>query len=195
MGNLNLPPRAAEPTRHRICVTELEQMAAAGIFAEDDRIELIEGDLIEMAPIGSYHAGIVNQLMAQLHPTARNAVLTVQNPLQLSDLSEPEPDLMLLRYRDDFYRHAHPTAADVLLLIEVSDTTARFDREVKLPLYAEHGVVEVWLIDLPHQALECYRQPLTEERRYGELRRITQGAITPETQPHITLQVDTLWAT
>jgi Uma2 family endonuclease len=134
------------PRRHLINVEQYYRMAEAGVLAPDARVELIEGEIIELAPIGSGHAGIVNFLQRKFDRTiGEHAVATVQQPLRLGDRSEPQPDLMLLRPRDDFYRNSHPTAADVLLLIEVSDSTLRFDRGEKAALYARHGVCEVWI--------------------------------------------------
>lgn len=146
--------------RHQLTVDEYHRMADAGILAPDARVELIEGEVIDMAPMKSRHASVVRQLTDLLTRTlGRAAQVSCQLPLRLGDRSEPEPDIALLRSRPDYYRHAHPTAADVLLLIEVSDTTSRLDREVKLPLYARHGVTEVWIVDLDAAMLRVYRSP------------------------------------
>ena len=150
-------------TRHRITVADYYRMGEAGIFAPNARVELIEGEVIDMAPIGSKHGSAVKRLVALLTAAlGPRAIVSVQDPLRLSDLSEPEPDLMLLRPRDDFYAGAHPSAADVLLLIEVADTSARYDREIKLPLYARHGVPEVWIVDLDAHLLRFFRSPVGE---------------------------------
>lgn len=155
MGALSEPPVML---RHRLTVDEYYRMAEVGLLAPDARVELIEGEIIDMAPMKSKHAGVVNELSARLHEAAgRRGVITCQTPLRLSNRSEPEPDLMLLRPRADGYTASHPTAADVLLLIEVADTSLRYDREIKLPLYARHRVAEVWIIDLEAGSVQICR--------------------------------------
>jgi Uma2 family endonuclease len=148
------------PQRHPISVDEYLRMGEAGVFAPEARLELIEGEIIEMPPIGSPHAGTVALLDRLLARAAGDqAFVWVQNPLRLGERSMPQPDLALLKPRPDSYRRSHPTAADVLLAIEVSDTTARFDMETKLPLYARHGIRELWIVDLNEQAIRVYREP------------------------------------
>jgi Uma2 family endonuclease len=151
------------PQRHRLTVAEYYRMAEAGILGEDDRVELIEGEIIDMPPIGTDHTSVVKRLNSIF---ARNvgvrAIVSVQDPIRLNPRSEPQPDIALLRYRADFYRHAHPGPEDVLLLVEVADSSLRYDREVKLPLYARHGIPEVWIVDLEHRRLEIYRRPAEE---------------------------------
>lgn len=147
-------------TRHRLTVADYHRMGEAGIFAPDARVELIEGAVVDMPPIGTRHASAVTRLLrAATSAVGTTAIVSAQNPVRLSDLSEPEPDLMLLKPRDDFYSGAHPTAADVLLLIEVADTSARYDREIKLPLYARHGIAEVWIVDLDARRVRFFRMP------------------------------------
>jgi Uma2 family endonuclease len=147
--------------QHRLfSVRDYYRMAEAGILGEDDRVELIEGEIIEMAPIGPRHASTVDRLTAVLSESAHGkAIVRVQSPLRISEVSEPQPDLMLLQPRDDFYSHNHPTPGDVLLLIEVADSSAGYDRSVKLPLYAGAGVQEVWLIHVGLPEVETYREP------------------------------------
>ncbi len=135
-------------------------MGEVGILNPGDRLELLEGEIYEMSPIGSPHAACVDTLAYLLHELAnRRYVVRVQNPVRLNDLSEPQPDVALVRWRDDFYRQAHPTPADVLLLIEVADSTVETDRSFKLPLYAKAGVPEVWIVNLPDEVLEIYAGP------------------------------------
>jgi Uma2 family endonuclease len=138
-------------------------MAEVGILRPDARVELIEGEIIDMAPNGSRHAGTIDQLAAifgGLERPARDRVMVrVQNPVRLDEHSEPEPDVALLRPRADFYKSAHPRPPDVLLIIEVSVTSLRYDREIKVPLYARNGIREVWVIDLDGQSLIRYRDP------------------------------------
>jgi len=151
---------AVKIERRPFTVHEYYRMAEAGILGEDDRVELIEGEIVEVPPIGSHHASVVKRLNTLLSELARGkAVVSVQDPLQLSDRSEPQPDLMLLQPRPDFYGEFHPRPADVLLLIEVADTTADYDRFTKLPLYARAGIAEVWIIDIGAGEVEMYRAP------------------------------------
>jgi Uma2 family endonuclease len=150
-------------TRRKFDVGEYYRLAEAGILREDDRVELIEGEIVQMVPIGSGHSGTVNRLnYALLRAAGDRAVVTVQNPLRLSDTSEPIPDFLVLRPRPDFYADSHPTAADVLVLIEVAQSSLRYDRGVKLPLYARHGVPEVWIVDLAGRVVEVHRKPGAE---------------------------------
>jgi Uma2 family endonuclease len=133
-------------------------MGEVGILAPDARVELIDGEIIDMAPPGSLHAGIVDQLVLVLgSAVAGRALLRVQNPLRLDDHSEPQPDISVLRGRADFYKSGHPRPADVLLVVEVADTSLRFDRDDKIPLYARHRIPEVWLVDLRAKRLVRYR--------------------------------------
>jgi Uma2 family endonuclease len=132
----------------------------AGILEEDARVELIEGDLIDMAPIGSLHAGMVARLGRILTlATVGQALVYAQSPIVCGEHSEPQPDIALLRPRADDYTEALPVPSDVLLLIEVADRSLRYDREIKVPLYARHRIAEVWLIDLPQRRIEVCREP------------------------------------
>ena len=146
--------------RHKLDVRGYYRMAETGIIAAGEHVELIEGEIIERAPIGSEHSAAVGSLITDLAlAAAGRALVWAQNPLRLSDLDEPQPDVMLLKPRADRYRSAHPTAADVLLLIEVSQTSLSYDRKVKLPLYARHGVPEVWILNIGDSVVEVYRDP------------------------------------
>jgi Uma2 family endonuclease len=147
----------------RFTVDEYHRMGAAGILREDDRVELIEGEIVEMTPIGSRHAGQINRLNSLLAARlGSDAIVAVQNPVRLSATSELQPDVALLRPRADFYRNAHPGPADVLLIIEVADTSIEADRRVKVPLYAKAGIAEVWLLDLTSNRVVVYRRPTPE---------------------------------
>ena len=146
-----------EISRYYFSVAEFERMGEAGVFTKDARLELIEGEIIEMSPIGSRHAACVKFLSRFLNRTVGDiALVSTQDPIRLNDFSEPEPDLALLRLSDDFYRDAHPTPADVLLIIEVADTTLAYDRQVKMPLYAKAGIAESWIINLTEEQIEVY---------------------------------------
>lgn len=160
--------------RHKIDVREYYRMAEVGILTRDDRVELIEGEIVDMVPIGSPHSGAVNSLLGRLAVAAGDrATVTAQSPLRLSDSSEPQPDFMLLKPRTDFYRKAHPTPADVLLLVEVAQSSLAYDRKVKLPLYARHGVPEVWIVNIGEGVVEVYRDP--KDDAYRAVARAARG--------------------
>jgi Uma2 family endonuclease len=147
-------------TRHKISVDEYYRMAEVGLLAPDARVELIEGEIVDMAPIGSGHSGSVSLLTQRfVRAVGERAVVMVQGPIRLGPRSEPQPDLAILQPRADFYRRGHPAAADVLLLIEVSDTTLKYDLETKVPLYARHGIPAVWVLDREHRRLRRFRTP------------------------------------
>ncbi len=150
----------ASVTHHRFTVDEYEQMIEKGILTENDRIELICGEIVEKMVIGPLHSAVVNRLNRLL--TIRlidSAQISIQNPIVLGD-SQPEPDVSLLLPRDDYYATSKPKASDVLLVIEVADTSLIYDREVKLPMYARGGIEELWIINLTEFKIEVYRQPL-----------------------------------
>ena len=153
--------------RRRFTVEEYHQMTESGILTREDRVELINGEIISMSPINSPHAGCVKRINALFTRILREqVVVSVQDPLVVNDFSEPEPDVMLLKHRDDFYADAHPRPTDVYLLIEVADSSLPIDREVKLPLYAQAQIPEVWIINLAERTIEGYRSP--SEGRYQE---------------------------
>lgn len=136
------------------------KMAESAIFQESDRLELIRGEIIEMSPVGTRHASCVNklnQLLAKKLPT--ETIVSVQNPIVLTNNSEPQPDLVILKYRPDFYANEHPHPEDILLLIEVSDSSIEYDQNVKIPLYAENKISEVWLVNLNDNCVEIYQKP------------------------------------
>jgi Uma2 family endonuclease len=150
----------AEVKRRRFTVDEYYRMAEAGILKVGEHVELIEGDVVTMCPIGSWHASGVDRLNYGFSTRlAGRALVRVQSPIRLSDNSEPEPDIALLRLRDDFYATAHPFPADVLLVVQVADTSLRFDRDTKISLYAASGIPEVWLVDLEASQVTVYRDP------------------------------------
>ncbi len=150
----------AEPIKRLFTVSEYHSLADAGILTEDDRVELIEGEIFQMAAIGNRHAGCVNRLNRLLGRAAGDrALVAVQNPVLLDGGSEMEPDISVLEPRADDYSTSHPTPVDIHLLIEVADTSARFDRFRKLPVFARNGIPEVWLVDLTAGRIEVYRNP------------------------------------
>lgn len=146
--------------KRKFTVEEYNLMAEARVFKESDRLELIAGEIIEMSPVGMRHAACVRRLDTLLNQKlAGRAIVDTQNPIVLNNTSEPQPDVALLKLRADFYEAAHPRPVDCFLLVEVGDSTIDYDREVKIPLYAQSGIIEVWLIDLNGEAIEVYRQP------------------------------------
>jgi Uma2 family endonuclease len=171
-------------------VAEYHRMAEAGILGEDDRVELIEGEIVEMAPLGSRHAGTVKRLLDNFIPlqVAGRIILSVQDPLRLDEHSEPQPDLTLLRPRADFYTATHPGPQDVLLVVEVAETSAESDRAVKVPLYARFGVPEVWLVDLAAACLAVYRHPTPQGYQLVQTLRVGESA-SPVLLPDLVLAV------
>lgn len=172
--------------RYLLEVDRYEQMVEAGIFTPDDKIELIEGELVNKMPIGIKHAARVKRIARFFnHRFFEQVLVGVQDPIRL-DYSEPEPDITLLRLRDDFYESGHPTPADILLIIEVADSTLRSDRVNKIPIYARNGIAEVWLLDADKNRLEIYTQPVNGE--YKGVRLVAPDeAITIQLLPEVTL--------
>jgi Uma2 family endonuclease len=166
---------ALQLTRRRFTVTEYYQMARAGILGEDDRVELIDGEIVQMAPIGEPHSGgVIRFTWLFTQRLGDVALVSAQNPIHLDDYNEPQPDIALLRPRPDFYASAHATPADILLLVEVAETSARLDRRVKVPLYARAGIQELWLADLGRDLLTVYRDPTPDG--YRTSRTLRRGA-------------------
>jgi len=152
---------ALHPGRRLLSVEDYHRMGEAGILAPDERVELIDGEIIAMSPIGRMHRGLVNHLTRLLiEAVGTRAIVQVQSSIRLSDRSEPEPDVALLCPRADFYKRAVPGPTDVLLLIEVSDSTLTHDRDTKVPLYAKAAVPEVWIVDVRGERLVTYREPV-----------------------------------
>ena len=175
--------------RRRFTVDEYYRMAEAGVLHEDDPVELLDGAIIEMAPIGDRHFGCV--LFAQRWFERRlgdRAFVSVQGPVRLSSGSEPEPDIVLLRPRPDYFRSGKPGPADVLLLIEVADTTLAYDRDVKLRFYAESGIREVWIVDLNASRVLVYRGPT--DLTYAQVLVVERdGTLSPLAFPDLLLSV------
>jgi Uma2 family endonuclease len=181
-----------EPARRRFNVSEYYRMAEVGILRRRERVELIDGDILVMCPIGNRHAGCVIRLTNLLAVTlAGRALVSAQNPFSIDDHNEPEPDLAVLTPRPDCYTSAHPSPEEILWLIEVMDTSAAYDRGKKLGLYARAGVREVWLVDLNRQVVEAYRRPVGEV--YTESRVHARGqSFAPEVFPDVALGVDAI---
>jgi len=181
------------PQRHRLSVEQFEQMFAAGILRAEDRVELIRGELIEKMNIGNDHVVIFNRLnMAFASRLANRCIVSIQNPVILSE-SMPQPDVAVFKYRDDFYAGGRPSIADVLLLIEVAESSLRFDREVKLPLYAEAGVQEYWIVDVVGRTVEVCRGP-RKDGTFAE-RRLFDGdaAVSVLVLPDVSLKLSDIF--
>jgi Uma2 family endonuclease len=185
---------ATEPVAHLFTVEEYEAMGRAGVLSEGARLELLRGEIVEMTPIGSPHASVVNRLTRLLvSALGERAVVAVQNPVVLNDVSEPRPDLAVLRPRADFYASAHPRAGDVLLVIEVADTTGSWDRRVKRPLYAAAGVPEVWIVDVAERVVEVALEPVADTYQHV-VRAGTDVTVAPAAFPDISIKVADLFS-
>jgi Uma2 family endonuclease len=183
---------AVQIERRLFTTNEYEQMIQAGVFGEDERLELIAGEIIEMTPISSGHAGHVNRLVRLFTRLLGDRALTaVQNPIQLGEHSEPQPDLALLRPRADDYIDSHPRAEDVLLLIEVCETSLDYDRKIKAPLYARSGIVEVWLVSLIDHCVEVYREPRPTGYRTHDVLQL-DDSISPLAFPDTTVDMSAI---
>lgn len=164
--------------RRLFTVSDYYKMAEAGILSPDDRVELIGGEILKMSPIKSQHAGIVNELSELLILALfGRAIVTVQNPLRINKQSEPEPDIIVAKYRKDKYRDDHPKPEDVFLLIEVADSSLAFDRNVKTPLYAQAGIPEYWIVNLNDRQIEIFRQPAEADYQEKKIVKHTETAI------------------
>lgn len=182
---------AVQLLRRSFTVEEYHRMAQAGVLREDDRVELLDGEILQMAPIGSRHAACVARLTALFARVQAKGIVWVQNPIRLGECSETQPDPALLRSRADFYSQAHPGSADVLLVVEVAEGSANMDREVKVPLYARAGIPEAWLMDLAGECMEVFRKPSLQG--YQEVRRFRHGdRLAPHAFPDLDLAAQDL---
>jgi Uma2 family endonuclease len=176
--------------RYRFTVDQYHRMGKAGIFHPECRVELVNGEIFEMSPIDPWHAGVVNWLTHRfITGLSGRAIVPVQNPTTVDPRSEPQPDLMLVKPRDDFYRTAHPTPEDALLVIEVANTSLPHDRRRKLPLYARTGVAEVWIVNRRADAVDIFRDPSPAGYR-DQLRRGRGEHVAPSAFPDLRLSVD-----
>lgn len=181
---------SAVMTHHRLSVDDLYKMLEVGILSEDDRVELIEGELINMSPMGPLHAGVGDYLEDILRTSLQQqAFVRVQKPIRLNQQNELEPDISVIKRADDFYRNRHPSPTDVYLLIEIADSSLAKDRKIKLPLYATHNIPEVWIVDLIDQRLEVYRQPLSTQKIYSETARYGDGIVSPQQFTEVQVEV------
>jgi len=179
-----------ELQRRRFTADEYHRMAEAGVLRADDRVELVDGEIVEMTPIGSRHAACVDRLMVLLQRCAEGRdILRVQGPIRLDAHSEPQPDLAVLKRRADFYASAHPGPDDVILVVEVADASLRYDRDIKVRLYARAGIRETWLVDLQNERVDVFTDPTP--LGYRESRQIRRGErLTSEALPAASLLVD-----
>lgn len=185
---------SAELQKWHFNVEQYYRLAEAGVLKPDDRVELIEGEIIRMPAISSFHAASVSRLHYELNPVSRNQfIASIRSPVRLSNSSEPLPDIALLKPRHDFYAERHPEPEDVLLIIEVADTTLLSDRNVKIPLYARFGIPESWLINLPEKVIEVYHDPV--DGRYRKSLKFKHGdVLSSPTVPGLSLKVDDIIA-
>lgn len=182
-----------EAAHWRFTVDEYHKMAEAGILCEDDPVELIDGEIVQMSPIGSRHVASVSLVNEAAFAQIRrgSAVVISQSPVRLDEHSEPEPDLAVLRFRADHYAGALPKPEDVLLVLEVADSSLTYDRRTKLPLYAGAGIPEAWLLDLEGETLERHTNPAGG--RYGTVARAVRGQeLASTTVEGLVLRVDEL---
>ena len=176
----------------KFTVAEYYRMAEAGILHHTERVELIEGEVLVIAPLGHRHAGVMRRVARLFHHAARDAVtVSVQNPIHLGERSEPQPDIAILRFREDDYLDAHPGPDDILLVIEVSDTTLAYDVAVKVKLYADANIPETWVMNLPGDCLEGFSEPGPQGyARHTTYRRGER--ISPASRPDLEFAVDDL---
>ena len=181
-----------EVNKKRFTVDEYYQMAAAGILRPEDRVELIDGEIVQMSPIGDRHAlcvMIANNLFARALGAA--ALINVQNPLRLNKYTEPQPDIVVLKPRADYYKHKKIRAEDTLLVVGVSDSSIRYDQKIKVPRYAEAGIPEVWIENLQVDELLVYRD--LAEHRYSVCKTLRRSdSVSPRAFPDVSFRIDDL---
>lgn len=180
-----------EAATHRFTVEDYYRMAETGILKPDARVELIEGEIVDMMPIEPFHAGSGSELNGLFAGLSRGRwIVWNQYPLRIDEHSEPQPDLMLIRTPAKKYKQSHPTPEDVILLVEISDTTLRKDREVKLPLYAKAGIEEMWILNVPEKQIEVYRDP--NYLGYETKIVVREGRLAPAAFPDAEIDVEEL---
>lgn len=188
---MNSVPDAVK--KHLLSVDDYHAMAQAGLFPEQPKVELINGVIFDMPPIGPAHGSVVKQLIKRFtHAVKDEAIVSVQDSIRLGDLSEPQPDICLLQNQKNYYSDAIPQAHNVLLLVEVAHSSLDFDSTTKARLYAAHGVIEYWLVDVANQQLRIYKQPHKE----GYQQVLTLSAPSchcPDALPHISVDMSGLF--
>lgn len=180
----------AQLKQHRFSLERYEAMIERGILTEDDRVELIHGAIVDVSPVGDRHTACVKRLIRLFAEIPAQAVtVSIRDPVALPPDSEPEPDAALLKPREDFYERAKPRGQDVLLIVEVADSSLQFDRDVKMPLYAQAGICEAWLVDVDARVVEVYTEP--RDGRYSQLHTYRAGEkIIPAAFPEYSFSVD-----
>ena len=188
MTTTALPTQTVAPSRRRFTVEEYCAMADAGILGEEEHIELLDGEIFVMPPINPPHEDGTTRLSSDLIYRLRDrAWVRVQNSLRLNDYGLPEPDILIVRLRHDYHR-VRPTPADVLLVIEIADSSLRYDRELKLPRYAAAGIPEVWIANVPARHVEAFHDPV--DGAYQSSRIVpADGRISPRAFPDVALTV------
>lgn len=181
--------------RHRFSVADYNRMGEVGILTEDDRVELLDGEIRTMSPVDAKHAAMVKRLSNLINQLiGAKYIIGVQDPIQLHDFSEPLPDISVLRWRDDFYEASHPTPKDVLLVVEVANTSEKYDRNEKLPRYAAASIPEVWLLNTSKQTLWQYSQPIDGD--YHQQIEHKRGAILRcQSVPGMEIELNSLFTT
>jgi Uma2 family endonuclease len=179
-------------TPHRFSATDYHRLAESGVLRPDARVELLDGRIIDMLPTGPFHAGLIKRLSRLFSLKAKvRWTVSIQDPVQLDDYSEPEPDVMLLKPAADDYTSRHPRPKDVFLLIEVADITLEYDREVKLPGYGRAGIAEVWIVNLVYATIEVYREP--HATGYASMLVLRAGEVAkPQAFPDVSVNVEEL---
>jgi Uma2 family endonuclease len=176
--------------RRKFTVEQYHKMAEAGILTQDDKVELIRGEVLEMQSVSTKHTTCVRRVSNLLSRHLGDKVLvSIHNPVELNSTSEVQPDVALLKPSEDFYETAHPQPRDVFLLVEVVDSTVKYDREVKIPVYAEDSITEVWLVDLEEEFIEVYRDP--SAYGYQNIQKFTrEQSLSTQTFRHVSFAVD-----
>ncbi|MBW4664402.1 MAG: Uma2 family endonuclease [Chroococcus sp. CMT-3BRIN-NPC107] len=183
--------------KRQFSIQDYHHMVVAGILSEDERVELIQGEIVQMSPIGVRHASCVKRLIKLFSQSLGDRVIVaVQDPIELSSFSEPQPDLALLQPRGDFYAAGHPQPEDILLLVEVADTTIESDfaertlceRAMTIPWYASSGITEVWLVDVNQQVVEIFREPT--DNSYQSIQKFQIGEIFIQAFPDVGFTVE-----
>jgi Uma2 family endonuclease len=176
-------------TNHRFSVTDYYRLAEIGVLRPDARGELLDGQIFDLLPVSPLHAAVTRRIAPPfLEQPEERCIVSIRNPVRLDEFSEPEPDVMLLRYRPDYYSKRHPGPEDVFLLIEVADASLDYDRD-KLPIYGRAGIAEVWIVNLVDQTIEVYREPhFTGYRSKAVLR--AGNKATPQAFPDVTVDTE-----
>ena len=183
--------RSTDGQRHRFTVDEFARMGEAGIFTED-RVELIDGEILEMTPVSALHAGVVSWLNELLVTRlAGKAYVSVQNPIRLANNTEPQPDLVVARRRKSFYTDRHPEPDDIHLVIEVAESSLRYDKLEKVPRYGRAGIPETWLVDLEAGEISIYTEPGPDGYASRQVRHAGDDVVTAAADlPEIRFAVD-----